>query len=365
MQSLPTIKNELGKVMIPSDTIENIYYPFGNITNLSGDTGSYENELYFYHGDHLSSTQMITDKNASIKQQVLYAPFGEVITEYNAYWNNDDKMPDYLFNAKIWDEENEMFYYEARYYNPPSFISRDPLFEEYPTLSPYAYCNLNPILYSDPTGMAGKISIYCAGTNSARTSKDEGQFRYEANREVTWGLTTNSYSGRTTTSFLQTLRNVTATEGEIEYLSIYSHSGSMHLFLDNGQYGKEAITNKNLNSTWNKLGLTDLINDADIKFSSNALVVFAGCYAGKTENSEGQSIYSIAKDFTTQSGVASIGATNSTYPSSKDNVRTVDRGQYSLFYKDANGDVQQMPLGNKLNKETLQKAKDFIDGLNQ
>jgi RHS repeat-associated protein len=145
------IKNELGKVIIPNDTIEKIYYPFGNITNLSGDTNSYENELYFYHGDHLSSTQMITDINAGIKQQVLYAPFGEVITEYNAYWNNDT-IPRFLFNAKELDSESGMYYYSARYYNPPSFISRDPLFEKKPFMSPYAYCRNNPLIFIDPNG---------------------------------------------------------------------------------------------------------------------------------------------------------------------------------------------------------------------
>jgi hypothetical protein len=46
-----------------------------------------------------------------------------------------------------------MYYYSARYYNPPTFISRDPLFEKYPTLSPYAYCANNPLKYIDPTGM--------------------------------------------------------------------------------------------------------------------------------------------------------------------------------------------------------------------
>jgi RHS repeat-associated protein len=270
----------------------------------------------------------------------------------------------YKFTGYERDQESGLGQAKDRYYSDGWFKSPDKLWFDYPWISPYAFNFNNPILYYDPTGMAGKISIYCAGINSTRTSRDEGQFKSEAKREVTWGTATNFYSGRTTATFLQTLRDVTASEGEIEYLSIYAHSGSMYLFLDNGQYGKEAISNKSLNSTWNKLGLTDLINDADIQFSSNALVVFAGCYAGKTVNSEGNSIYSIAKDFTEQSGVASIGATNSTYPSSKGNVRTVDRGQYTLFYKDVNGDVQQMPLGNKLNKETIQKAKDFIDTLN-
>jgi RHS repeat-associated protein len=94
---------------------------------------------------------MITDINAKVVQQVLYAPFGEVITEYNAYWHNG-LVPDYMFNAKELDEESGMYYYEARYYAPPSFISRDPLFEKYPTMSPYAYCANNPVKYIDPDG---------------------------------------------------------------------------------------------------------------------------------------------------------------------------------------------------------------------
>jgi RHS repeat-associated protein len=83
---------------------------------------------------------------------VLYAPFGEVITEHNAYWHNG-LLPDYMFNAKELDEESGMYYYEARYYNPPIFISRDPMFEVRPYMSPYAYCSNSPINRIDPTGM--------------------------------------------------------------------------------------------------------------------------------------------------------------------------------------------------------------------
>jgi RHS repeat-associated protein len=94
---------------------------------------------------------MVTDINASIKQQILYSPFGEVITEYNAYWHNG-KVLDYMFNAKEVDSESGMYYYSARYYNPPTFISRDPLFEKYPFMAPYAYCANNPVKLVDPDG---------------------------------------------------------------------------------------------------------------------------------------------------------------------------------------------------------------------
>ena len=45
-----------------------------------------------------------------------------------------------------------MFYYEARYYKPPVFTSRDPMFEKYFWMTPYAYCANNPVKYVDPSG---------------------------------------------------------------------------------------------------------------------------------------------------------------------------------------------------------------------
>jgi len=50
------------------------------------------------------------------------------------------------------DEENNMYYYSARYYAPPTFISRDPMFEKYPSISPYTYCKNNPVKRIDPNG---------------------------------------------------------------------------------------------------------------------------------------------------------------------------------------------------------------------
>jgi len=46
----------------------------------------------------------------------------------------------------------------GRYYAPPTFISRDPMFEKYPSISPYTYCANNPILLVDDDGQ--EIRIY-------------------------------------------------------------------------------------------------------------------------------------------------------------------------------------------------------------
>jgi RHS repeat-associated protein len=61
-------------------------------------------------------------------------------------------VPDFKFNAKELDEENGMYYFEHRYHAPPTFISRDRYFEKLSFMSPYSYCNNNPVVLIDPNG---------------------------------------------------------------------------------------------------------------------------------------------------------------------------------------------------------------------
>jgi RHS repeat-associated protein len=152
--ALEMMKNELG--VLTGDSVDNITHSLSTINYLTGN-GNTEDGLFFYHGNHLSSTQLITDINANISQAVLYTPWGSVIKEYKADWMLDT-IPRYLFNAKELDEESGMYYYEARYYAPPTFISRDPHFERYPTLSPYNAFFNNPVRVTDPDGRDGKVT---------------------------------------------------------------------------------------------------------------------------------------------------------------------------------------------------------------
>ena len=113
-------------------------------------TGS-ASDIYYYHTNHLGSTAFVTDQNQTVTQGFLYAPFGEITTEYAPLWQNGT-LPKYSFNAKELDEETGMYYYEARYYKPPVFTSRDAMFEKKPWFSPYVYCKNNPIIMIDPNG---------------------------------------------------------------------------------------------------------------------------------------------------------------------------------------------------------------------
>ena len=108
-------------------------------------------DIFYYHMNHLGSTAFVTDQNQNVTQGFLYAPFGEITTEYAPSWQNGT-LPKYSFNAKELDEETGMYYYEARYYKPPVFTSRDPMFEKYFWMTPYAYCANNPVKYVDPSG---------------------------------------------------------------------------------------------------------------------------------------------------------------------------------------------------------------------
>jgi RHS repeat-associated protein len=125
------------------------YYPIPALTDLQ-PTGN-TTDIYYYHTNHLGSTAYVTDQSQNITQGFLYAPFGEITTEFNATFGSDI-IPKYSFNAKELDEETGMYYYEARYYKPPVFTSRDPMFEKYFWMTPYAYCANNPVKYVDPDG---------------------------------------------------------------------------------------------------------------------------------------------------------------------------------------------------------------------
>ncbi len=107
-------------------------------------------DKYFFHPDHLGSSSYITNLAGTISQHIEYLPFGELLVEEHL---NSHNSP-FKFNAKELAPETGNYYYGARYYDPKLsiFLSVDPLFEKYPTLSPYIYTANNPVKYVDPDG---------------------------------------------------------------------------------------------------------------------------------------------------------------------------------------------------------------------
>ena len=71
-----------------------------------------DNFLYYYHPDHLGSTQYVTEANGAVYEHVEYFPFGETWVNEGG-WNIT-----HFFTSKELDVETNLYYYGSRYYDP-------------------------------------------------------------------------------------------------------------------------------------------------------------------------------------------------------------------------------------------------------
>src|SRR5690606_3394436 len=113
---------------------------------------------YFFHPDHLGSSSYITNLAGVVSQHMEYLPFGELLIDEHL---NSHNSP-FKFNAKELDPETGNYYYGARYYSQKYnlMLSVDPMYDLYPSFSPYAYTLQNPLRYVDPTGMYAEDHEY-------------------------------------------------------------------------------------------------------------------------------------------------------------------------------------------------------------
>ena len=93
----------------------------------------------------------VIDQNGALKEINNYYPYGGLMGGAVTGIQPDK------YGGKELDRENGIDWYdfEARYQDPmlPMFTTQDPLAENNPDISPYAYCAGNPIRYIDPSGM--------------------------------------------------------------------------------------------------------------------------------------------------------------------------------------------------------------------
>ena len=131
-------------------------------------TETADGERYFYHSDHLGSSAFVTTEMRSIREDLqksntteqngyatqflAYMPFGETLAEQQ---NGTSYYSPFKFSAKEKDPETGYSYFGARYYAPELsvWLSVDPMADKRPWLSAYNYCQLNPVMRVDPTGM--------------------------------------------------------------------------------------------------------------------------------------------------------------------------------------------------------------------
>lgn len=127
---------------------------YGGPEALTGDTSmGLPIGTYFYHGDHLGSSSVVTDAKGDVITRIAYLPYGE-IDHINS--PGADTVT-FKFTGQEYDPEAELYNYKARYYDPVIglFTSADTMVPD--ATNPmdhnrYMYVRGNPVRYTDPTG---------------------------------------------------------------------------------------------------------------------------------------------------------------------------------------------------------------------
>ncbi len=109
--------------------------------------------FYYYHGDHLGSSSILTDRDGDVVQHYEYTGFGKERFKANTLAFSISGR----YTGQVLDEDTGLYYYGARYYDAElgRFIQADtapPSTDNPQTLNRYAYCGNNPVNCVDPTG---------------------------------------------------------------------------------------------------------------------------------------------------------------------------------------------------------------------
>ena len=149
----------------------------------SGDANDWSN--YTFHHDHLNSVTALTGHAGSTEETTSYDAFGGMLDQ--SFPGTENEL---LFTGRQWDEDNRLYYYRARYYDPEigRFISEDPLgFGA--GVNFYAYVGNNPVNFNDPSG---NVCVPCvtgliSGTGAAIASVASGNDFFSIETAASFG----------------------------------------------------------------------------------------------------------------------------------------------------------------------------------
>jgi len=160
------------------------------VSKVGAGTNPNAAKVYFYHPDHLGSTEYVSDERGATWQHLEYFPSGEVWVDERS---QTDPAP-YLFSGKELDEETGLSSFGFRYYDARQgqWTSADPIFDAMldtdklgkPDLSHapfrrpglvYGYAGNSPTNLTDPNGLVWErlASLVRPFVGAARTLTTE------------------------------------------------------------------------------------------------------------------------------------------------------------------------------------------------
>ncbi len=140
-------------------------------------------DVDYYITDHLGSVRAIVNASGTITEQNDYYPFGTrhpngLTTLSGNRWRFSGKEEqDASFGVPYSD-------FGARLYDRTAWTASDPLAEKYYAVSPYAYCNNNPVYYVDIDGQDGYVGSH--GEYVWFNNKNDSFFHDDNGIEWTW-----------------------------------------------------------------------------------------------------------------------------------------------------------------------------------
>lgn len=125
--------------------------------------GENDTTYHYFLKDHLGSNRaVVNQKTGQVVEKYDYYPFGKQHGDYHTGY-----IHPYRYNGKEMESMMgiDWLYYGARMMEPEwgRFTIPDPLAEEEPGISPYVYCENNPVNAIDPDG---NITLFVNGWNS-------------------------------------------------------------------------------------------------------------------------------------------------------------------------------------------------------
>ncbi len=134
--------------------IEGIDFPGGRFVAQENGTGGITLVPHYHITDHLGSVRAVVDgSTGQVVETNDYYPFGKRWDSSSSVTSPDNR---FRFNGKEDQAEfgSSLSDYGARQYSASTgrWLAMDPLAEKYYPVSPYAFCNNNPVDLVDPDG---------------------------------------------------------------------------------------------------------------------------------------------------------------------------------------------------------------------
>ena len=278
---------------------------------------------YNYHTDHLGSAHWIT-KGYDAVQFIHYMPYGEMwYNQQGSAYNERFK-----YTGKERDSETGYDFFGARSYmsDGPLWLSPDPLMDKYPHISPYAYCDWNPVKYTDPDGREKKIFLSKNESYAAQNFRDDK------------GIYIFGHGSPGPNGYIANDRGVDGLPTKIKA----DHLAG--IINNSDQYKNDGV-------------------------EGNASMVFLyACHAGEGESNAAQQLSAILNDHETLV-VGPIGNLESTYYPGRPkegqynrvtNSRTGREGEWGVY---KNGQLQTTIRGNRTPNEATVKCQMFFDNM--